>query len=244
MLGRKRNVEGENRLNMGQSELTMENRSIEKRSKENSMTNTKNKKVYNVTKRVLDVLLSFIGLIVLSPIFLILGIMIKIDSKGSVFFTHKRIGKDGKEIGIYKFRTMHENAEQMIENFTEEQMEEYKENYKLKNDPRITRIGKFLRRTSLDELPQILNILKGELSIIGPRPVITSELEKYGPNKNKFLSVKPGLTGYWQANGRSTTTYAERMDMELYYVDNRSLWLDIRLFFKTFISVIKKEGAI
>lgn len=229
---------------MGQSELTMENRSIEKRSKENSMTNTKNKKVYNVTKRVLDVLLSFIGLIVLSPIFLILGIMIKIDSKGPVFFTHKRIGKNGKKIGIYKFRTMHENAEQMIENFTEEQMEEYKENYKLKNDPRITRVGKFLRRTSLDELPQIWNILKGELSIIGPRPVIASELEKYGPNKNKFLSATPGLTGYWQANGRSTTTYEERMEMELYYVDNRSLWLDVRLFFKTFISVIKKEGAI
>lgn len=110
-------------------------------------------------------------------------------------------------------------------------MQEYKENYKLTNDPRITKIGKFLRKTSLDELPQLLNIIKGELSIIGPRPVVTDELEKYGANTKKFLSVTPGLTGYWAANGRSCTTYEQRMQMELYYIDNLSLKMDIKVFF-------------
>lgn len=232
-------------MNISQSELTMTNSSIKEKESEKSIDIIKDNKIaYNTIKRIVDVVLSFIGLIVLSPVFLFLSIIIKIDSKGPVFFAHKRIGKNGNTIRIYKFRTMHQNAEAMIENFTEEQMKEYKENYKLKDDPRITRVGKFLRKTSLDELPQILNILKGELSIIGPRPVVESELEKYGPNKSKFLSVKPGLTGYWQANGRSTTTYEERIDMELYYVENRSLWLDTKLFFKTIISVIKKEGAV
>ena len=113
----------------------------------------------------------------------------------------------------------------------------------MENDPRITKVGKFLRKTSLDELPQLINILKGELSIIGPRPVIKEELEKYGINKEKFLSVTPGLTGYWAANGRSDITYEQRMTMELYYVDNRSFKLDFKIFVKTVISVLKKEGA-
>lgn len=201
------------------------------------------KTAYNIIKRFLDIFISVIGLIVLLPIFLILGIIIRIDSPGPILFAHRRIGKNGKEIKILKFRTMYRDAEEMIKNFNEEQMKEYKENYKLKEDPRITKIGNILRKTSLDELPQILNIIKGDLSIVGPRPVVESELEKYGKNKDKFLSVTPGLTGYWQANGRSTTTYEQRMNMELYYVENRSLWMDIKIFFKTFISVVKKEGA-
>lgn len=201
------------------------------------------KVIYHTIKRIIDIILSLVALVVLLPVFLIIAIAIKIDSKGTVFFKHKRIGKNGKDIYIYKFRTMKPNAEDMIKDFTEEQMKEFKESYKLKDDPRITRIGKFLRKTSLDELPQIMNILKGELSIVGPRPVIDEELEKYEENKDKFLSVTPGLTGYWQANGRSSTTYEERMDMELYYVDNCSLWLDIKIFFKTIVSVLKKEGA-
>ncbi len=212
--------------------------------KEKSIEISRGKKVYLGIKRTIDIFLSLLGLIILSPIFLIIAIAIKIDSKGPVFFLHNRIGKNGKSIKIYKFRTMCDNAEDMIKNFNEEQMREFKENYKLTNDPRITKVGKFLRKTSLDELPQILNILKGELSIIGPRPIVEEELEKYGPNKTKFLSVKPGLTGYWQANGRSNTTYEERMQMELYYVDKMSFWLDIKIFFKTFIVVLKKEGAV
>ena len=199
---------------------------------------------YISVKRIIDVIISIIGLIVLSPIFLILAIIIKLDSKGPVFFAHTRYGKDGKKFKMYKFRTMYENAQDMINDFTPEQMKEWKENFKLQDDPRITKVGKFLRKTSLDELPQIVNIIKGDLSIIGPRPVIEEELEKYGDNKDKFLSVTPGLTGYWQANGRSSTTYEQRMEMELYYIDNISPKLDVKIFFKTVESVIKKEGAI
>lgn len=203
-----------------------------------------NRKVYKSIKRIIDIILSCIGLIVLSPVFLIVAIAIKLDSKGPVFFLHSRLGKNGKTIKIYKFRTMCDHAEDMIKNFTEEQKREFQENYKLVNDPRITKVGNFLRKTSLDEIPQMLNILKGDLSIIGPRPIIEEEIEKYGPNKAKFLSVKPGLTGYWQANGRSNTSYEDRIKMELYYVDNMSLWLDIKLFFKTILVVIRKDGAV
>ena len=154
------------------------------------------KKVYIKIKRVIDVILASVALILLSPLFAIIAIAIKIDSKGPVFFAHKRIGKNGKIIKLYKFRSMVINAEELIKSFTPEQMREYKENYKLTNDPRITKVGKFLRKTSLDELPQLINIINGDLSIIGPRPVVADELEKYGGNKDKFLSVTPGLTGY------------------------------------------------
>ena len=189
------------------------------------------KKVYIKIKRVIDVILASVALILLSPLFAIIAIAI-------------RIGKNGKIIKLYKFRSMVINAEELIKSFTPEQMREYKENYKLTNDPRITKVGKFLRKTSLDELPQLINIINGDLSIIGPRPVVADELEKYGVNKDKFLSVTPGLTGYWAANGRSNTTYEQRMEMELYYIDNLSLKMDIKVFFKTILSVLKKEGAI
>ena len=221
----------------------IEEKNIEKRGiflKENKSIS---KRVYIVVKRFLDVFLSLIGLILLSPIFFIIATIIKLDSKGPVFFVHSRIGEKGKPLGIYKFRTMVTNAEELIKKFTPEQKEEFEKNFKLENDPRVTKIGNFLRKTSLDELPQILNILKGELSIIGPRPIVQAELEKYGDDKEKFLSVKPGLTGYWAANGRSDTSYEERIQMELYYVDNMSFWLDIKIFFKTIFAVIKKEGA-
>ena len=200
--------------------------------------------IYKYIKRFMDVIISTLGLIILSPLFLVIAILIKLESKGPVFFAHRRIGKNGKEIKIWKFRTMVPNAEELIKSFTPEQMKEFKENFKLENDPRITKIGKILRKTSLDELPQLINILKGELSIIGPRPVVKEELDKYGMNKAKFLSVTPGLTGYWAANGRSSTTYEQRMMMELYYVDNISCKLDIKVFFKTVVSVLKKEGAV
>ena len=200
-------------------------------------------KAYDILKRFIDIIIGTIGLIICIPIFIIIGIAIKIDSKGPVFFKHKRIGKHGKKLEIYKFRTMIENAEEAMKNFTEEQKKEFAENFKLENDPRVTRVGKILRKTSLDELPQIINILKGEMSIIGPRPVVKSELEKYGSNQDKFLSVAPGLTGYWAANGRSDVSYEERMALELYYVNNRSLILDMKIFFKTIGSVLKGRGA-
>lgn len=200
--------------------------------------------VYKFVKRATDVVLASVALVILSPVFLIIAVAIKIDSKGPVFFKHTRIGKNGKIIKLYKFRSMVINAEELIKSFTPEQMKEYKENYKLTNDPRITRVGNILRKTSLDELPQLINIIKGDLSIIGPRPVVAEELKKYQYNIDKFLSVTPGLTGYWAANGRSNTTYEERMEMELYYIDNLSLKMDLKVFFKTILSVVKKEGAI
>lgn len=230
-------------MNIGLSEILIENTSLKETKK--ALPNVNNIKIpYEFIKRTCDIGLSSIGLIILVPVFLLIGIAIKIDSKGPAFFVHKRIGKNGKIINIYKFRTMYEGSEDMFVKFSKKQTEEYERNYKLKDDPRVTKIGKFLRKTSLDELPQILNILKGELSIVGPRPVVSNELEKYGKDKDKFLSIKPGLTGYWQVNGRSLTTYKERMKMELYYIENRGIWLDTKIFFKTILSVIKKEGAI
>ncbi len=200
-------------------------------------------KTYDVVKRIIDIIIGSFGLIICLPIFIIIALLIKIDSKGPVFFKHKRIGKHGKDLEIYKFRTMIDNAEDAMKNFTEEQKKEFKENFKLENDPRVTRVGKILRKTSLDELPQIINILKGEMSIIGPRPIVKNELEKYGKDMDKFLSVAPGLTGYWAANGRSDVSYEERMALELYYVDNRSLKLDLKIFFKTIVSVLHGRGA-
>jgi len=148
-----------------------------------------------------------------------------------------------KKIKIYKFRTMYENAEEIFENFTEEQKQEYYINFKLDNDPRITKVGDFLRKTSLDELPQLINILKGDMSIVGPRPIVEKEIEKYNGYASQVFSVLPGLTGYWQAHGRSDTTYDERVQMDMYYLRNRSLVLDFKIILKTVVSVIKKEGA-
>ena len=201
------------------------------------------KRIYSYLKRIIDIVASLIGLIIISPFFLIIMLLIKLDSKGPCFFIHKRVGKNGKEFGVYKFRTMVQNAEELLKTLTPEQEKEFKENFKMENDFRITRVGKFLRKTSLDELPQLLNILIGNMTLVGPRPVIKIELEKYGKYKNKFLSVTPGLTGYWQANGRSDTTYEERVNMDMYYIDNMSLFLDIKIVFQTVISVLKKEGA-
>ena len=183
------------------------------------------------------------GLIICLPFFVIIAILVKIDSDGPIFFKHKRVGKHGKELKIYKFRTMIRDAESAMKYFTPEQKKEFEENFKLENDPRVTRVGKFLRKTSLDELPQIINILKGEMSIIGPRPVVESELEKYGKDKQKLLSVAPGLTGNWAANGRSDVSYEERIALELDYIENRSLWLDLKIFFKTIGSVLTGRGA-
>ena len=231
-------------INLKNNEVTIDNNIVLIPETQKEYEHHTTRKVYIRIKRMFDIILSMIALILLSPVFLIISIAIKLDSKGKIIFKHKRIGKNGKEIYIYKFRTMVENAEEVMRNFTPEQMKEFKENYKLANDPRITKVGDFLRKSSLDELPQLINILKGDLSIIGPRPIIKEELERYGRNKEKLLSVTPGLTGYWAANGRSCTSYEERMKMELYYVENISFKLDMKVFLKTVVSVIKRQGAI
>lgn len=200
------------------------------------------KNFYFFIKRYFDILISIVGIIILIPIAFIIKIIFLLNKDyNSIIYKQNRIGKNGKFIKIYKFRTMIPNAENY--KFTDIQKKEFLENYKLENDPRITKIGNFLRKTSLDELPQFINIFKGEMSLVGPRPVILNELEKYGDKKKLFLSVTPGLTGYWQANGRSNTTYDERIKMELYYINNCSLLLDIKIIFKTIFVVLKKEGA-
>ena len=206
----------------------------------------KEKPIFFFIKRCIDIILSLLGLIILSPVFLLIAILIKKEDHGNVFYKHKRIGHMNKDIYIYKFRSMtnkYKTFDEFYQTLSDEQKQEWDENFKLENDPRITKIGNFLRKTSLDELPQIINILKGDLSVIGPRPVVNDEIEKYGNQKAKFLSVKPGLTGYWAANGRSATTYEDRIKLELYYIDHCSLLLDIKIFFKTILSVLKKEGA-
>lgn len=204
----------------------------------------KPKPIYDFVKRVFDIVCSLIGLIVLSPVFIILSILIKTTSEGPAFFAHKRVGKGGKTIKIYKFRSMVTNAEELIKQFTPEQKAEYEKNFKLENDPRVTKVGKFMRKTSLDELPQLINILKGDISVVGPRPVMDVETQIYGNYRDMLLSVKPGLTGFWAANGRSVTTYTRRRAMEIYYVKNRSVLLDLKIIFKTFISVFKRVGAV
>ncbi|WP_339060909.1 sugar transferase [Tepidibacillus marianensis] len=199
---------------------------------------------YLYLKRFIDIVGSFAGLILLSPLFLIVSILIKIeDLKAPIFFKQVRIGKNGNHFHIYKFRSMMSNAEERLKRDKRLYEKYLKNNYKLEQDedPRITRLGRTLRRTSLDEIPQLINVLKGEMSLVGPRPIVQDEIEEYKNKKDEFLSVKPGMTGYWQISGRSEINYPERCDLELYYVHNKSLWFDIEILFKTVIIVILKR---
>jgi len=198
---------------------------------------------YLFIKRAFDIIVSFFGLIILSPLFLAVIIAIRIESEGEAVYTQLRVGKGGKIFKMYKFRSMVNNADSLFAGFDSETKNEFDANFKLKNDPRITKVGDFLRKTSLDELPQLLNILIGDLSVVGPRPICEHEGVKYGGDIDGLLSVKPGLTGYWQVNGRNDTTYEERIKMQMYYVNNRSLILDAKIFFKTFLVVLKQTGA-
>lgn len=201
------------------------------------------KTMYNIGKRFIDIVGSIAGIIVLSPFLLIIAILVRLDSKGPVLFSHKRLGLGGKIIKVYKFRTMVSNAEELLKKLTPQQKIEYEKNFKLENDPRITKLGKFLRESSIDELPQLLNVLKGEMTAVGPRPIVPTELQKYGEFGEKLLSVKPGLTGSWQTSGRSDTTYEERIQLDMEYIDTRTLWMDIKIAFKTLGVVFKKSGA-
>ncbi|WP_195335788.1 sugar transferase [Paraclostridium bifermentans] len=200
--------------------------------------------LYKVIKRFVDILGATVGLIIFSPLFIAISIAIKIeDPKGKVFFGHKRVGYKGELFPCWKFRTMVHNAEEMLRNLTPEQKKEYAETFKLKNDPRITKTGNFLRKTSLDELPQLVNILKGEMSIVGPRPIVTKELDKYGEFQEYLIELKPGLTGLWQVSGRSDTSYEERVALDMEYIIKRNLHLDIYIIFMTAIKIFKREGA-
>ncbi len=201
-------------------------------------------KVYLVCKRLFDLIASGLGLLVLSPVLLVIALLIKMEDGGPVLHHRWCVGKNGK-YDMLKFRTMVPDANNFEKYFTPEQMEEYKKNIKLDDDPRITKIGKFLREKSLDELMQLVTILRGDMSIVGPRPMVEAESKHFGDQLSKVLEAKPGLTGYWQVNGRSDCTYesGKRQKLELYYVNHRSLWLDISIFFKTFVVVLNGKGA-
>lgn len=203
------------------------------------------KTFYTVVKRCSDICISLLGIVLLLPVYVIITIIVWMDDGGNPFYGHLRIGYRGRKISVYKFRSMKMNVGNLEKILTPKQMEQYIKEFKIDDDPRVTKIGTFLRKTSLDELPQLFNVLRGDLSIVGPRPIIERETEMYGNQIAKFLSVKPGLTGYWQAYGRSNISYenGERQRMEMYYIDNRSLWLDIKIIFRTFVSVIKEDGA-
>lgn len=201
---------------------------------------------YLFFKRTFDIVFSSIFLIAFSWLYLIIAVLIKCGDGGKIFYRHERKGKNGKTIFIPKFRSMKKNADKLEIMLTPEQLEQYKKEYKMDNDPRITKLGGFLRKTSLDELPNIWSVFIGDISFIGPRPLMEAEIvEKYGNDKDKLLSVKPGMIGWWAANGRSNCTYGsgERQRLELYYVDNCSIWLDIKIVFKTIIGVFKRTGA-
>jgi lipopolysaccharide/colanic/teichoic acid biosynthesis glycosyltransferase len=204
------------------------------------------RRCYAFVKRMFDIVASAAALIILSPIMLIAAILVYVDDPGKVFYGHVRIGKNGKPFKMWKFRSMYMNADKMIDLLTPEQAKQYYTEFKIDNDPRITKIGNFLRKTSLDELPQLFNVLCNDMSLVGPRPLIESEIQTYYEDTHDvLLAVKPGVTGYWQAYARNNATYqsGERQKMEMYYVRNASLWLDIKILFKTVESVLKKSGA-
>ena len=204
----------------------------------------KPKPIYDFVKRVFDIVCSLIGLIVLSPVFIILSILIKTTSEGPAFFAHKRVGKGGKTIKIYKFRSMVTNAEELIKKFTPEQKAEYEKNFKLENDPRVTKVGKFIRKTSIDELPQFFNVLKGDMSLVGTRPPTVDEFRQYEGYHKRRLSMKPGMTGMWQVSGRSNIEdFEEVVKLDLEYIDNWSIGLDFKILFKTIAVVFHHGGA-
>ena len=202
---------------------------------------------YNrIIKYIFDMVLTVVGTICISPILLLLVVLIKLDSPGPVIFAHKRIGRHGKYFPCYKFRTMCVDAQDKLEQYLKanpEMRKEWEKDFKLKDDPRITRIGHFLRKTSLDELPQIFNVLRGEMSLVGPRPIIKAEIPRYGEYINDYFMVRPGITGMWQVSGRSDTTYDERVRMDSWYVRNWAVWLDVMLLFRTFKAVFQGKGA-
>ena len=197
-------------------------------------------------KRIFDITATVIGGILILPVIAIVAILIYLDSPGPIVFGHKRVGQGGKEFPCYKFRSMVPNAQEALEIYLKENpeaREEWERDFKLKDDPRVTKIGKFLRKTSLDELPQLWNVLIGDMSLVGPRPIVRAEVEKYGEYINDFYLVPPGITGVWQVSGRSDTTYEERVLMDSWCVHNWSVWIDIVYLVKTVLAVLKGKGA-
>lgn len=196
--------------------------------------------------RILDLSIIMLAAPYIILVLVIIAISTKIDSSGPVFYRQERIGRYGRKFYVYKFRTMVENADQILQDYLDNSPElkaQWLETQKLKQDPRITRIGNLLRKSSLDELPQLWNIILGDMSLVGPRPIVDSEVEKYGQCFDLYIQVRPGLTGLWQVSGRNNTTYEYRVELDEYYVRNRCLKVYIQILWKTIFVVLKKEGA-
>lgn len=207
-----------------------------------SKNNVKKNKAYFFIKRTIDILGALIGLIVLSPILLIVILAIRFESKGEAIFSQERVGEHGRTFKMHKFRSMVVNAEDL-----REKLEKHNEMdgpmFKIKDDPRVTKVGRFIRKTSIDELPQLVNVLKGEMSLVGPRPSLEEEIEEFEEWMKERLEVKPGLTCYWQVLGRNDIGFREWMELDVKYVKERSTWLDIKLIFKTFGVFLGDEHA-
>ena len=195
------------------------------------------KSLYLLFKSFCDIFFSLTIIIIGSPLFLLIAILIKFSSRGPIFYLHKRVGKNFKPFYCIKFRTIHPEADDIFMNLLEKNeaiKQEFETTHKLRNDPRITTIGKFLRKTSLDELPQFLNVLKMDMSVIGPRPIVEKEINKYGNEINKVLSINPGITGLWQVSGRNNLSYKKRVYLDSLYVDTFNFLMDLRIIIRTF----------
>nr|WP_318539448.1 sugar transferase [Terribacillus saccharophilus] len=204
---------------------------------------SKSHKKYYMLKRTIDVICALTGLVLLFPILIVIGLIIKIeDKKGNIIFKQQRVGKDGFSFEMYKFRSMVSNAEELLVDLKSHN-EATGPLFKMENDPRITRIGKFIRKTSLDELPQLINVLKGEMSLVGPRPALPSEVEQYTDYERNRLSATPGLTCYWQVNGRSKLTFQQQVDLDIRYINEKSIMTDIKLIAKTLKVLFGTDNA-
>ena len=233
------NIEGNNAVLTANVELETQQR--------NKTRETKNI-IYRALKRFVDIVGGIVGVLLLIPITIVLYIvnLFSKENKGPLFYNQLRIGKNGKEFRFYKYRSMVMHADEKLWEYLNNNPEakaEYKKYKKLRYDPRITKVGKFLRKTSLDEFPQFINVIKGDISLVGPRPYLYREKEDMGQNYDEIIKVKPGLTGYWQVNGRSDVDFEERTNMDVEYIKNRSLWLDFKILLKTVLKVFTKKGG-
>ena len=202
--------------------------------------------IYKFVKRAFDFIVALAAIVAISPLLLIISAIVYLGDPGPVIYGQLRIGKNGKAFKMWKFRSMYKNADKMIDQLTDEQRQQYITEFKIDNNPRITPVGNFLRKTSLDELPQLFNVLCNDMSLVGPRPLIESEIQTYYADMfDTLLSVKPGVTGYWQAYARNNATYqsGQRQQMEMYYVNHASIMLDIKILFRTVASVLRRDGA-
>ena len=196
-----------------------------------------------VAKRILDIIFSFLSLIILSPFFVLLGVIIKLDSSGPIFIALTRVGQRGKLFKLYKFRSMVKNAEQLKKDLIAQNERKDGPLFKMKNDPRVTRLGRFIRRYSIDELPQLLNVFKGQMSLVGPRPHQPDEVSQYDYNQKELLFIKPGMTGLAQVSGRSGLSFGEEVRLDLFYVHQWSIWLDLKILLKTIVVVLSSKHS-